>query len=241
MPSSEARGGTKNETLLFRTCFYGKAEFAKFLLENGADVDSINRDGAETPLFIASSNDSNTTIQALVDYRADIEKPDDRGCTPLVVAASIGRENAVEALLKNGADANRSSKTMGTPLCCAVRDDRAANVRLLLEHGADSSKDASLIEALKRGNQNMIGMLLEKGACVNRVQDWTEEDGIPAWALSVPRLAIVVRELSGFVKDHQISFCPRQVEHPGEVEVTWRDTPLWVASVPGDEEIVKLL
>ncbi|KAF8249342.1 ankyrin [Wilcoxina mikolae CBS 423.85] len=89
------------------------------------------------PLHLATTNGRNSTVQLLLDRRADIEAKDTSHCTPLHRAASMGLEAKVRLLLDRGADIEAKNRDNFTPLHKAALRGHKATAQLLLDRGAD--------------------------------------------------------------------------------------------------------
>ena len=83
---------------LYIACQKGQVEAARLLLENGAEVDQADKDGA-TPLFAACENGHVDAARLLLDKGADVDRATNRGDTPLSIAKRR-RQSAVVALLE---------------------------------------------------------------------------------------------------------------------------------------------
>ncbi|MCF7955846.1 MAG: ankyrin repeat domain-containing protein [Phycisphaerae bacterium] len=87
----------------------GDSKKVKVYLENGGDVNSVDRNGltalhlASFPMF--SKHDNIDIIKMLLDKQADMEKKDAKsGLTPLGVAVRFGYVDAVRLLVNRGAN-----------------------------------------------------------------------------------------------------------------------------------------
>ncbi len=85
---------------------------------------------------------------------------------PLGNAAKAGDIAEIERLLNEGADVNESG--LASPLFYAIQYKHTDAARLLIKRGADVNKASAwgppIHEAAKRGNAEIVGLLLEKGA-----------------------------------------------------------------------------
>jgi ankyrin repeat protein len=83
----------------------------KALLEGGAKLDAVNKDG-EPLIYAASKKGRADVILELASHQVDVnapaEKGVDAGWTPLQIAAYWGHLDAVRALLSCGADRKRT-------------------------------------------------------------------------------------------------------------------------------------
>lgn len=114
------------------------AAMTKFLLDNGADVNALNRANAP-PILSAAINGNAEILELLLEAGNDPNmKVSVTGDTPLMLAARTGSIPAVTVLLDHGADINaRESWGQTTPLMWAVAENHADVARLLIERGAD--------------------------------------------------------------------------------------------------------
>jgi ankyrin repeat protein len=110
--------------LLSDAAVKGRAEMAAFLLDNQADVNGRNADGA-TPLHDAALGGSREVAALLLKRGAQIDARNrDNEATPLHVAASWGRRAVVDLLLASGADPSARDKNGKTPLDLAVANQQ---------------------------------------------------------------------------------------------------------------------
>ena len=100
---------------------YHEYRLCKLLVDYGADVNDVDKDGC-TPLHTACRNQTEFTIELcklLIDNGANIDVVDKDGCTPLHTACRNQTEFTVELcklLIDNGADVNSCDKHGNTPL-----------------------------------------------------------------------------------------------------------------------------
>ena len=108
--------------------------------QKGANANLAKHDGC-TPLWIASSRGNHESMQILVNYGADLNKPDDaQGATPLFVAAQNGMLKATELLIANGADVNKARTDGTTPLMMAAHNGHVQIVNILLQSNGNPMK-----------------------------------------------------------------------------------------------------
>jgi len=120
-----------------------KAEVAKFLLANGANINASDELG-ETPLYCAAyAGDLESTRLLLAENAMMNEKTKD-GWTALCVAAKRGHSEVVKLLLDRGADPNIKVKEIYTPFNYAVQNGRKEAAELLFP---EASQDGKTVKA----------------------------------------------------------------------------------------------
>jgi ankyrin repeat protein len=176
-------GGSKADTLieygehkitpLMKACWDGEMDIAKYLLDQGANVNATDDQGW-TPLSNAVNRDRADFAQLLIDHGAKVNFKDTREFTPAAQAAAAGNVEVVKILAKAGADL--TAETMGlTPLMFAVSAGKEDMVRTLVELGApvnQSPKKANvgstaLFSAIYAGKPDMVKLLIDLKANVN--------------------------------------------------------------------------
>jgi ankyrin repeat protein len=131
---------------------------AKGLIEQGADVNSRDKNGW-TPLMYAASYAKPATeiLQLLLAKGADVNAGNKEGQTALMIAAARHEGDAVKALLAKGADANVKDSDGSTALILSLGD---------LPNLPPDAPD-SVVEALDKEVTAIVQDLLDKGADVN--------------------------------------------------------------------------
>jgi ankyrin repeat protein len=127
-------------TALHWAAFRDDLEIAQLLVQSGANVKAVTRNGALTPIFMAAKNGNPRMIEVLLKGGADVNTADVNGTTVLMIAATAGNPEAVQVLLKNGATVNAKEQQNGqTALMFAAWENRGAAIRALAAAGADMS------------------------------------------------------------------------------------------------------
>lgn len=127
------------------------------------------------------------SLEILIEAGADFESGDMNAYgdlpwfrIPIVQAAGFGYKECVRVLLEHGADPNAYSQ-QGSALYVAITDGPHVEIcRMLLEKGANPNqssadndvyigKDMLLLRAIRTGNEELVSLLLDKGAIVDSV------------------------------------------------------------------------
>ncbi len=115
----------------------GDTEIAGYLLDRGADPESVGELQGSRPLHIAAELGDVAMVEALLDKGAILDSRDADSRTPLFRAAARGHFDPTNVLLTHGADPNAAEATQGqTPLHRASENGQILIVELLLDQGA---------------------------------------------------------------------------------------------------------
>src|SRR5579864_2990198 len=91
-------------TALHWAAFKDDLETVQVLLQAGANVKATTRNGALTPLIMASRNGNAAMIAALLKAGSDVNTATADGMTALMAAAVSGNVEAAKVLLDHGAN-----------------------------------------------------------------------------------------------------------------------------------------
>jgi uncharacterized protein len=140
-------------TALHLAAFFGHEDVAKFLVEQGSDVNAISTNAMRvTPLHSAVAHNHLEISKLLVSGGADVNAKQEGLFTPLHGAAQNGNLEISEMLVSKGADINARTNDGKTPLDltqeegpeAGKREDRERVAKFLLSKGATHSKPVSL-------------------------------------------------------------------------------------------------
>lgn len=92
--------GSDGVTLLHVASAYGRIDFMKRLLYDGADTGAVDVKGA-TPLHYAAMSDDTSSVSLLISLGADPKARDRSGSTPVKKYAQLGKMRHCEHILQN--------------------------------------------------------------------------------------------------------------------------------------------
>ena len=150
----------------------GDPEAVRSLLEEQADVNTPQPDGATALAWAAHRNDLETA-ELLIRAGADVNAANDHGVTPLSLACTNRNAAMVGKLLQAGADPNAALETGETVLMTCASTGSAEAVELLLSRGADANASESkkeqtaLMWAVAGKHPEVVRALVEHGAGVH--------------------------------------------------------------------------
>lgn len=115
----------------------GHTEMVTLLLDNGANVDAVDRLG-RSPLHIAIHNDDPDLARLLLEANPDPNIIKSNGNSLLIEAINHGYPDIARWLVEQGAAVNVvRDNERATALMCAAYEGDLASIQLLLKHGAD--------------------------------------------------------------------------------------------------------
>lgn len=133
-----------------------------------------------TPIHLAAIDGHDRVVRLLLEKGADIEATGEAKYTLLHILAFIGEENIARILVENGANVNAKTVNGVPVLSEAARYAKPGFIKLLLDHGAninarytENHEETVLQSAVMEDNQATLSALLDAGADVNWVDDWT--------------------------------------------------------------------
>ena len=150
---------------IYKAIEYGHPDLAKWLVENGADV-NIQIGDRETPLMWAIKRDFRELTEYLLEHGANVHAKDaELRFTAMHYAAETGNVAILKRLLAAGADKNAVDRIKQTPIDVAASEGNPPAFRLLLsQYGKDERKallDKALLNAFRNSKRNMVMTVLE--------------------------------------------------------------------------------
>ncbi len=157
--------GYDSDTALIHASRYGHIKSIKMLLENGANINLVNKHG-DSALMYAVANNRTKSIEILLENNADTSIENNWHHTALMSAAYCGHEDAIEILLKKDVDINGANKKGITALMIASEREQQGAVTMLLENGAnikavDKDGKTALKSASDKGFTKVVELLKE--------------------------------------------------------------------------------
>lgn len=147
-------------------------EIINLLVNNGAQIDKLNKKLDMTPLLWACYMGQAENVKTLLKAGADIEKSNQRKQSPLFVAADQGRNPEIVKILLNArANINTTNDRGENPLIISIIRTNEDITNLLISNNAnleikDNSGYTALMWAVYYSQYNIVEKLLQAGADV---------------------------------------------------------------------------
>ena len=169
MPFTDEEGVEHN--LLFDSIMVENEEFAKVLVEKGADLYHKDAKLVST-LLQASHRGLVDVVRVLVDAHKSrgngstfLDDASDEGVTPLIAAASEGHDAVVSLLLQVGANGNAKDKDGTSALMAASARGHLSIVKVLIANGSnvnEQNQDGHSALMFAYNGKNQVQTLLER-------------------------------------------------------------------------------
>lgn len=162
-------------TALHWAAFHGNRDATTTLLDNGAEVNSLNEYDV-SPLSIACELGHTDVAKLLIDAKADVEQKRLGGERPLMLAARNGDAATVEKLIKAGANLDAREVKGQNALMWAAAEGNVDAIEQLLTAGADTkytlkSGFNALMFAARNGHRSAVHFLIQNGFDINSTMD----------------------------------------------------------------------
>ena len=158
---------------LIRVVQLGETKCLKTLLMSVHDRTNIDVDSAFSEALLYGKED---IVELLIQEGADVNSTIGFYQTPLIKAVYSRHANIVELLIKSGADVNVPDENGQRPLIKAAWLKDETIVELLIKSGADVNawdQYGNTALLFSWATVNCIKLLLQAGACVNKVNKTT--------------------------------------------------------------------
>jgi ankyrin repeat protein len=159
-------------TPLHSAARYGALSAARFLLDQGADINAKD-EGGNTPLHLASIFRYDEIIDLLIRHKVDFSMLNAQGQAPLHLASLYGNPESINLLLAGGAKLNIRDADGNTPLHITVWYRHPENLSEILKGDPDidaintDGYTPLHLAARRPDNEKAIELLLQQGADVN--------------------------------------------------------------------------
>ncbi len=143
----------------------------KLLIDSGADPDTDDTYYARPMIMTMVAKNNTGLLKLLIARGANLNKLSQDGSSALYLATKKNNINMMKILIDAGADIDIKNHKGNTALDMAVKEKQMQSIRLLLAYGADpniSGNITPLAKALRLENIEIVQLLLESGADVNR-------------------------------------------------------------------------
>lgn len=188
------RDETGNTPLIY-ACIKNSRDIVKLLLENGADSGLCNIN-SRAPLHFAAETGNKEIIALIVEAGADVNCSDKNGVTPLMLMAKFGKTDAALTYIKNqNVDISLKDNDNHAAIDYATASGLRELVKALSYESQEAHTDAygntPLHQACWNGQGEVVKVLLEKGAEVEKLND----DGESPLILAVEKGNLVIVDL----------------------------------------------
>jgi ankyrin repeat protein len=152
----------------------GHADVVMLLIQNGADVNAVNKD-KWTSLHLAAWKSHVEVAKLLIQNGADVNAVNKDNRMSLHFAAENGHVDTVKLLIQNGADVNTLGCIYKSALRTAAIHGYVKIAKLLIQGGADVHESGKnnvtiLHVASSWGHADFVKLLIQNGADVNAVE-----------------------------------------------------------------------
>ena len=114
---------------LILACYKGNNDVAKFLVENGCEVNGNSKMG--TALMAAIVKKNNEIVKLLIEHKANINAFDDNRTTALIYSVQFNNVEAVKLLISSNVDKKHKDKEGKTAFEYAVFSGNEQIINLL--------------------------------------------------------------------------------------------------------------
>ena len=160
----------KGQTALWLACYNGQEEFAKILLDTGADPNIADKYGDSCLHAAMHGRCNRETIKQILDHGAHVNVINKDETTPLLLACSTAQTESVSLLLKAKADPNIADADGDACLHVATASDCLKEILPeIIDYGADLNSTnkrgrTALLLSCFYSQRDSVKALLREGA-----------------------------------------------------------------------------
>lgn len=240
-PELVTMSNAAGETPLYKAVEKGSLPHVKLMLARGANLEARNELG-NTALWLACAKKYPCIIEELLDNGADVNAVNLKGNPPIYATCQVGPLKIAEMLMIRGADAEIVNQNGDTLVLIATRNGQAEILELLLRyvrkdfanHVAHIDGFNAVFASVEANRVNCIDVLYRYGMDYN--QRTAKDNAILADATPL-HLAAYYNRVEAVQKLLEIGVTVDAVSGSDIQGMT----PLQIATIQGNLEIVKLL
>ncbi|MBY0449597.1 MAG: ankyrin repeat domain-containing protein [Cyanobacteria bacterium] len=152
----------------------GYDEITRLLIQNGADVNLQDGEGATALMYTVSAGNETLTRYLVEEAHANVNIVDRQKWSPLMLALIEEQEKLALYLIAKNAYINEHSLTGETPLMIAAQSNQIEALNLLLDylanpHAQDNHGNTALMLAIKQGQIRSMEAILQRQSSIEDV------------------------------------------------------------------------
>ena len=162
--SDGQQGARELDKQLVKATHVGDLEEVKKLLEQRANIETVDDLFKQTPLGRAAVSGHHEVVKLLLEQRAEVNVNSQFDETPLHIAISMGHEEVARLLLEARAEPDALNSKGHTPLGKAIHSASRERVDILTDAAVRQNKWSLrlLLDIIAQGNQDLIMKVVEK-------------------------------------------------------------------------------
>jgi ankyrin repeat protein len=191
---NDRAGSVDDKALLDYAAELNQKVIAQWLIDHGATVDAIQKQGRNrglTALHRAAMSDSAEVAEVLLDHGAEINYHGPLGATPLILAASNNRGRSLNVLLTHGADIATVANVM-TPtglkledaLTVATERGYADIAKVIARHAAAPSLQ-SLGQSAMRADVDAVRLAMKHDEQMHDIDQKSKDEALSFAAIGM--------------------------------------------------------
>lgn len=162
---ADANSMIDDKPILFHAVSEGASEeIFDFLIEEGAKVNAVNKDGKNLLVYLTTHvKKSSSLYEYFIEQGVNINRPDNSGNTPLIAAVKEKETRLIDLLLKSKANPNLKNSEGYTALAYAMGNDTHSIIEKLLPVTKIDEEDYLkwLKDAVQDEYPNLVSLFLK--------------------------------------------------------------------------------